>query len=184
MAGDSASIQRADRIVMITERLGLIPKRCLDVGCGSGYLLQQLQVQHWSQILGLALDGDQPDIEEVAHDLKDATGTFDLITCVLTIDRHPERANTLVPWMINKLEPGGTLIIETTDARQQIDDALAQVEMKHARIDIGGDAIYLVGNRYAEAKVEKVFYSFDSPDLSTKEQYINWLQKQYGKKMP
>ena len=183
-ASDNAEQELADRILQIAERMEMNPKRCLDVGCGRGYLLQQLQVYNFCKILGLEYDASTPKIDEFVLDQAAVTGTFDLITCVHSLDRLEDPAEA-VRWMAGKIEPGGTILLEqpyseafTHDGLKQMLDKLG-LKYLFLNFEVGCDIF--IGDQYADATSQKVYYSFDSPDMTSQEQYMHWLMKQYGR---
>jgi 2-polyprenyl-3-methyl-5-hydroxy-6-metoxy-1,4-benzoquinol methylase len=172
--------EHADRIATLADRMELAPKRCLDVGCGTGYLLQQLQVQNWAVIVGLTLGDDKPEIEEFVTEREQVNGQFDLITCVQALERVDD-AGEWVGWMIGKLATAGTLIIETQHRRPQAEYTLSKLGAAYSCIEDGENTIILVGERYKDMTTKKVFYSFDSPDMTSQEEYLKWLSMSYGK---
>jgi 2-polyprenyl-3-methyl-5-hydroxy-6-metoxy-1,4-benzoquinol methylase len=173
-----------DRIVQILERAEFSPKRCLDVGCGRGYLLQQLQIYNFCQILGLEYDAETPKIEEFVVDREAVTGEFDLITCIHALARMEDPADAL-RWMTTKLSPGGTILLEQAIGngytRTSLEEMLHQLGLSYMYIDLEVGADIFIGEQYKDAVMQKVYYSFDSPDMQSKELYMNWLSKQYGR---
>lgn len=168
-------IQNADRINLIVDRLDLNPKRCLDLGCRSGYLLQQLQVYNWCKILGVE-DQRVPDIEEYVESWEEVEGKFDLITCI----QRPEYID--IEKMMTFLNENGTILVELPKENiNGLVDKLTELELSHMVLDQGILVDIFIGDKYKEHKVDKVYYSFESPDLDSKEEYLRWLMKQYGK---
>ena len=100
--------ERAERTLAAIERFDVFPESCLDIGCGRGSLLKQLDC---ARVLGLEYDPEIPEIDDVVYSKDDVVDTFDLITCIHVMEHMPEPAKEF-EWMIGKLNYGGTLMLE------------------------------------------------------------------------
>jgi 2-polyprenyl-3-methyl-5-hydroxy-6-metoxy-1,4-benzoquinol methylase len=106
------------------------PLRILDVGCGTGYLMNQLRQQYskGAPVVGLDISlhalhfcqqsGEQAVLLASAVDLPFESGSFDLIICIDTIQHlFPENAdNIAIREFARLLSPGGILYLRTNSA--------------------------------------------------------------------
>lgn len=110
--GVSSGRPRADRLSAFINGFRLSPTRCLDIGCGSGYLLRNLHEDYGAEVVGYDLfPPRRPVIDTITSSKEEVTGKFDLITCIHVLE-HVYDPMEEVLWMASLLKPGGTLMIE------------------------------------------------------------------------
>ena len=180
--------KRADRIVQTIERLKINPKSCLDVGSGAGLLLKHLEIYNFARILGLEYNTEVSEIDEVVNSKEQVEGTFDLVTCIHTLEHMPN-PSAEIEWMVSKLNDGGTLFLEVptyednstphlfTFSREGLEFMLK--DYTFAYLEDVYSSIVLVGDRYADVTAERVHFTADSPDFSTVQEHAQWLSQQY-----
>ena len=113
--------------------------RVLDIGCGNGSLLRSfVQIKPEWSLVGTELDNKYLDniksIEQV-EDLficspENVPGTFNLIAMVHLLEHIPN-PGLFLEKLINKLNPGGLLVIETPDYRLNPFDLLIADHCTH-----------------------------------------------------
>jgi ubiquinone/menaquinone biosynthesis C-methylase UbiE len=107
----------------ILEQLtGLDPNFILDIGCGTGELLFQLQTRFNADLAGLDLSGNMLEIARKklgnnvelrqgdAEHLPWEASRFDLVSCTLSFHHYPQPRLALAE-MRRVLKPGGTLLL-------------------------------------------------------------------------
>ncbi|HYJ79506.1 MAG TPA: methyltransferase domain-containing protein, partial [Longimicrobiaceae bacterium] len=96
----------------------LRPQRLLDVGCGDGRMLEMLRgvvpvrvgVDPSERAIRFA-QAFNPDAECVVGTAADVPGTFDVVTCVETLEHIPDAVlASFVAALAGKLGPGGVLV--------------------------------------------------------------------------
>jgi 2-polyprenyl-3-methyl-5-hydroxy-6-metoxy-1,4-benzoquinol methylase len=112
--GNFGERRRALRLMTLIANMTHIqpPNRCLDVGCSQGHLLQR--VRDWSMdvdTVGYDLFEDPEAVHPVVTDKSEVTGTFDLITCIHTLE-HTYDPMAELSWMGGMLEDDGVLVLE------------------------------------------------------------------------
>ena len=164
---------RVNRILGVIQGMEMFPGRCLDVGCGSGYLLKGIKEDYNVQILGLDKYKNQPVIAEIVQSKEEVTGKFDLILCIHTLE-HMYDPQEELRWMWSKLDDGGTIIIEvplrgkiylphiyafnTISARLM----LKRLGLEYLYIEYETNGIFLIGEDYNRYKAEIVIEIMDS----------------------
>jgi SAM-dependent methyltransferase len=177
---------RAERIITTLDRFKIKPKRVLDVGCGRGKLLQYLEVFFYAKVLGLELDPEIAEIDEMVYSKDDVEGEFDLITCIHVMEHMPNPPEEL-KWMLSKLSPDGTIFLEIptyfcndlshlyVPSRKGLEMMLDNLELEYLYLPAGSACNILIGDGYSKYSAEKVYYTFESPDFSTKKEVLDWL---------
>lgn len=176
---------------MLTERLKIKPKRCLDVGCGSGILLKHLEIFNFARVQGLEYNSAISNMDEVVYSKEEVEGKFDLITCIHVLEHMPNPSGE-IKWMLSKLNEGGTIILEVpmyesdnlshlyVFTRDALEMMLNNLNLNFAYLEYNSSTCYiLIGDRYKNSTSEKVYYSFDSPDFSGPKEYLHWLKNSY-----
>lgn len=183
--------QRADRLLLLIERFNLNPKSCLDIGCGRGLLLKYLEIYNYAKILGLDYDPEMSEIEEVVHSKDDVEGKFDLITCIHVME-HMHNPIKELEWMLGKLNPGGTILLELptylcndmshlfVPTRKGLEMMLDNLDLDYLYADIGPACNILIGENYSGYEVKKVYYTAESPDFNNKKEVFEWLRDAYN----
>jgi SAM-dependent methyltransferase len=181
---------RADRLAMLIDRFKINPKSILDVGCDSGTLLKTLEVEHYAKILGLEYDKEYANIEEMVYRKEDVTDTFDLITCIHVMEHMPNPVEEL-KWMLSKLNPGGTILLEMptylcndlshlfVPTQEGIELMLDGLGLDYFYADLGTACNVLIGDRYKDVTAKKVWYTYESPDLDSNDEMLDWLKQTY-----
>jgi len=183
--------ERADRILQLVERFNIEPKSCLDVGCGRGKLLKNLEIFFFARILGLEYDRGLPEIEEVVYKKEDVNDTYDLITCIHVMEHMREPVKEF-EWMLSKLNPGGTLILEIpmyinadlshlyVPSKKGLEMVMDKFGLEYLWLQDNNIAIIVIGDGYSKYNVQRVVYSYESPDFSTEKEYAEWLKQAKG----
>ena len=142
---------RAQRMITTIRMMQLHPKRCLDYGCGRGWLLRSLQVYHNAYAVGVEWQdvGADAVVKEIVETKEEVTGTFDLITCIRRLSSAEE-----IRWMAERLTPGGTILIE--EETSWLKPILDRVGMPHLFIDQGKFSQSFIGSNYGESRAERV----------------------------
>jgi SAM-dependent methyltransferase len=123
----------------------------------------------------------------------DVVDTFDLITCIHVMEHMPEPIKEL-EWMLSKLNPGGTILLELPTAMSPTMAHLYVPSRKGLEIMLNNlnlDYVYLphdivcnilIGDNFSNYSVQKVYYTYESPDFDTKAEVHNWLKNSYDAK--
>ena len=165
---------RVNRILGVIQGMEMFPGRCLDVGCGNGYLLKGIKEDYNVQILGLEkCIWKGPVIDEIVQSKEEVTGKFDLILCIHTLE-HMYDPQEELRWMWSKLDDGGTIIIEVPlrgkiylphiyyfnpiSARLM----LQRLGLEYLYIEYETNGIFLIGEGYNRYKAERVIEIIDS----------------------
>jgi len=179
--------KRADRILSLVEHFKIEPKSCLDIGCGRGELLRLLEIYYFAKIVGLEYDPGIAEIDDVVYSKDDVDGKFDLITCIHVMEHMPNPREEL-EWMLDKLNPGGTIILEIptyismhlphlyVPTKKGLEMMLNDHNLDYLYINDNNIAIIIIGNGYSKYTAERVYYSYDSPDFNTPGEYYNWIR--------
>lgn len=187
-----AEVTRAERIVQLTERFKMNPKRILDVGCGRGILLKQLEIYNFAAVVGMDYGENSRNIENYVTHEEDVEGAFDLVTCIHTLE-HTYDPLEMLRWMVSKTKPDGTILIEIPQGdklhlphtyifnEQSFKVMMEKLGLVYLYINREAVADILIGNRYKHINIEKVVYSYDSPDFATEQEYAKWMVSAYGK---
>ena len=183
---------RAERLALLIERFKIDPKSVLDVGCGRGMLLKYLEINHFARVLGLDYyKHESQEIDDIVYSKDDVDDKFDLITCIHVMEHMPHPVKEL-KWMIGKLNPGGTILLEIPTYLCNDMSHLFVPNRKGLEImldNLGLEYLYIVGERacdiligpnYSKYDVQEVFYTAESPDFDTKKEAYEWLSKAYG----
>lgn len=161
------SQDRVNRIITMLRLMDIKPKRALDYGCANGYLLRNLQVWFGSRILGLDIYTDKPLVKEIVYSKDEVDGEFDLITCLHVLE-HIYDPQAELEWMLTKLEPGGTLLIEVPSTDKILLPHVFKYSEKALRLMVertGNECMFLdhgpmyqvfVGDGYSRFIVERV----------------------------
>ena len=184
--------KRAERITTTVERFQINPKRCLDVGCGSGILLKFLEIYFYAKVLGLEYDPNVSEIEDMVYGKDDVDGKFDLITCIHVMEHMYYPAKEL-EWMLSKLNPGGTILLEIptylcndmshlfVPNRKGLEFMLDNLGLEYLYLPSAPACNILIGDGYSKYTAEKVYYTYESPDFDTKKEVLDWLKQSYHK---
>ena len=164
---------RVNRILSVILGMEMFPSRCLDVGCGSGYLLKGIKEDYNVQILGLDKYKNQPVIAEIVQSKEEVTGKFDLILCIQTLE-HMYDPQEELRWMWSKLDDAGTIILELP-LRGKIylphiyyfnpistRLMLQRLGLEYLYIEYQTNGIFLIGEGYNRYKAERVIEIMDS----------------------
>ena len=182
--------KRAERLTLTVEQLRINPKSCLDIGCGHGYLLKHLEVGYFARIQGIEFDTELPSIDEVVSSKEEVQDKFDLITCIHVLEHMVDPGKEL-EWMVSKLNEGGTIMVEVPVkedlslphlhifSAKALRLMLEKLDLPNVILRTDHACLILIGKRYRNAKKEKVYFSFDSPDFATREEYNLWLSNSY-----
>lgn len=190
---DTPESNRAERLVDVIDRFNVNPKSCLDVGCGTGQLLEQIEVFFYAKVLGLEYDPSISGIDNMVYSKDDVVDKYDLITCIHVMEHMPEPVKEL-EWMLSKINPGGTILLELPLAMsptmahlyvpsiQGLEIMLKNLNLTYVILPHDHICNILIGDRYGGLTVEKVYYTYESPDFDTKTEVHNWLKKSYNGK--
>ena len=184
---------RAERLVEVIDRFKINPKSCLDVGCGTGQLLEQLEIYFYAKVLGLEYDPSISGIDNMVYSKDDVVDKYDLITCIHVMEHMAEPVKEL-EWMLSKLNPGGTILLELPMAmsptmahlyvpsKKGLEIMLNNLNLEYVYLPHEIVCNILIGDKYADISVEKVYYTYESPDFDTKTEVHDWLKKSYNGK--
>jgi len=183
--------KRAERLALLVERFKIDPKSVLDVGCGRGTLLKYLEIYFFSRVLGFDYGYEPPEIDDIVHSKDDVEGKFDLITCIHVMEHMPHPVKEL-EWMLGKLNPGGTILLEIptylcndmshlyVPNRKGLEFMLDNLGLEYLYVEGTHACNILIGPNYSKYEVQEVFYTAESPDFDTKKEAYEWLSEAYG----
>lgn len=170
-----ASMQdRANRLITMLRLMEITPKRVLDVGCARGDFLRNTQIWFGSQVVGLDHFVDNPLISEIVTSKDEVDGEFDLIACIHTFE-HFYDPQAELDWMVSKLAPGGTLLIEVPTVEKITFPHLYIFSEKAIRLMVertGMECMYInqekmaqvfIGNGYGRFSIEHV--TIEAPEI-------------------
>lgn len=160
--------ERTMFFLKILKAMEILPYRALDIGCGRGLLLKNLRYQFGTEIVGMEkriLPGTT--MKNILHGKEDIQGKFDLIFCIQTLE-HMYDPQAELRWMAEKLEPGGTIIIDLPlDGKMYLPHVfvfdilsaklmLNRLGLNYLHLDYPKRAIFLIGDDYHDMKSERV----------------------------
>jgi SAM-dependent methyltransferase len=124
-AADDRKIARL--VELFTRRAGATRGAVLDVGCGDGSFLAALRARGWS-VTGLDVDPEAVartrgrGIEAItgAAGSREIGGAFDAVTLWDLIE-HIVEPGAVARWLVERVRPGGRLLVLTPDARSAFD---------------------------------------------------------------
>jgi len=96
---------------------GLSPRRCLDVGCGDGFLLKLIQERFGCEIVGHDVYVDPNAHVPVITDRDKIDGKYDLIICTHVLE-HLTDPLGMLDWIVSKLSDDGLVFIEVPTYKQ------------------------------------------------------------------
>jgi len=181
---------RADRVLLLMDRFKIEPKRCLDIGCGNGLLLKHLEIFHFAEIVGLEYDPAISVMKETVYSKEEVQGSFDLITAIHVLEHMPDPIKE-IEWMVSKLNEGGTILLEVPIAedvklphiynftKYVLESMLTNLNLTYIYLDNNDSCHILIGDRYANCKTTKVYYSYESPDFESMDGFQEWLDTTY-----
>ena len=179
--------RRADRLTLLLQRFKLHPKRCLDYGAAHGFLLKNLKNSFSADIVGLEYDPRFSVIDDMFINKEQIEGTFDLITCIHTLEHFRDPIEEM-KWMVDRLDPNGTILLELplvlkitlphiyTFNMASIQLMLNNLGLHYLYLESSDMCDILIGDKYSDFKVEKVYYNFDSPDFTTEKEFTQWFR--------
>lgn len=181
---------RADRVLLLLDRFKIEPKSCLDVGCGNGLLIKHLEIFHFAKVVGLEYDPALSKMEEVVYSKEEVQGSFDLITAIHVLEHMVDPVKE-IEWMVSKLNEGGTILLEVplevdvnlphvcNFTKVSLELLLNNLNLTYIYLDNSSSCHILIGDRYVDYKTTKVYYSYESPDFESREDFKEWLDDSY-----